>query len=154
MYPHSGMGSESVASSAHVPSLVARDAGEPRSSPPIAAIPRPTTLEPSRSISMYPTTQSRYVPVPPSGKSSQHPIHGTPSMHPGVSHGVSHGMSHGRSHGAYPESRLPKTPLYGATFHPVSPTISAYPPPVTVYAGTGSVTLDSPLKVCGYNGIQ
>ena len=74
-------------------------------------------------------------------------------MHPGVSHDMSHGMSHG-SHGAYPESRLPKTPLYGATFNPVPLTTSAYLPPVTVYAGTDNVTSDSPLKVCGYNGIQ
>lgn len=140
------MGSESVALSAHVPLLVARDAGEPHSSPPIAAIQRPTTLEPLRSISMYPTTQSRYIPVPPSGESSQHPIRGTPSMHPSVLHDM--------SHGAYPESRLPKTPLYGATFNPVPPTTSAYLPPVTVHAGTDNVTSDSPLKVCGYNGIQ
>jgi len=87
-------------------------------------------------ISTYPTARSSYTPVLPSGESSQHPVLKTspvPVVHPVVSHG---------------DSQLPKTPLYGATFQHLPPITSAYLPPVTVQAGTDSVTYDPPLKVC------
>lgn len=75
----------------------------------------------------------------PSGESSQHPVLKTspvPVVHPVV------------PRGAYPDSQLPKTPLYGATFQHLPPITSAYLPPVTVPAGTDSVTYHPSLKVC------
>ena len=75
----------------------------------------------------------------PSVESSQHPVLKTspvPVVDPVVPRGF------------YPDSQLPKTPLYGATFQHLPPTASAYLPPVTVQAGTDSVTYDPLLKVC------
>jgi len=133
LYPHSRAGYESQSP---IPTLETHGTGEPHSS---TWIERSTSPQPPRMISTYPTSRSRYTPVFPSGESSQHPVLKTspvPVVHPVV------------SRGAYPDSQLPKTPLYGATFQHLPPITSAYLPPVTVQAGTDSVTYDPPLKVC------